>query len=253
MHIEMMKNEAAKSIALPAPPASRRPQRRAWRPASILQVMTLVLWLGCWVVGIIGLRLHYRWPIPAAKPPELMQAELMTVQVTQDPTVLADALPPSPDLDPPPPPVPAAAAPAAPALAAVAEPAPAIAFALPVEGPTQKVDAPHADFARPAATTAPASGRPAAPAVQRLTYGQGEGAQPAPDYPPDAIAAGEEGVVGIRFTVGEDGRVIDAHVVSPSRWPSLNSAALRVIQNRWRLTPGAARTFEVSIRFHINR
>ncbi len=116
-----------------------------------------------------------------------------------------------------------------------------------MEGPTRTTDAAHASPAQVAPTNN------STPPLKRLTFGQGEGAQPAPDYPTDALEAGEEGAVLIRFTVGQDGRVIGAKVASPSRWPLLNNAALQVIQDRWRFAGGAVRTYEVSIRFKINR
>lgn len=94
----------------------------------------------------------------------------------------------------------------------------------------------------------------AAPApAQTLTYGQGEGRQPAPEYPRQAVREGQEGTVRVRFTVGESGRVLAAEAIDPCPWPLLNEAALRAIRERWRFRSGAPRAYEVSIRFALAR
>ena len=136
-----------------------------------------------------------------------------------------------------------------PALVAVAEPSTAIAFALPVEGLTRIVEANQASFVRPTNPTTSL----VAPPVQPLTFGHGEGKQPAPEYPTQAMRAGQEGVVTIRFTVGENGRVPSAEAMSPSAWPLLNQAALRVVRERWRFRSGPVRLYEVSIRFQLQK
>jgi TonB family protein len=59
--------------------------------------------------------------------------------------------------------------------------------------------------------------------------------------------------VVVRMTVDEDGRVTDAEAVAPSRWPLLNSAAVRAIRTTWRFRKGPARIYEVSIEFVVNR
>jgi protein TonB len=212
----------------------------------ISQIVILVTWLVCLIIGIVGYWLPYR-VLPAPKSTEPVQAQLITVDVTKDPAIVPDAPAPAPNSAPlPPVPPQALDAPPAPPLTAIAEPA-SVQFALPVEGPTRNTDAAHASPAQIAPTIN------SAPAIKRLTFGQGEGAQPAPDYPSQALDAGEEGAVLIRFTIGQDGHVIGANVASPSRWPLLNNAALQVIQDRWRFSGGAVRTYEVSIRFKINR
>jgi TonB family protein len=89
--------------------------------------------------------------------------------------------------------------------------------------------------------------------VIQLTYGEGEGQQPAPEYPAEAIIAGDEGIVVVRFTVDEDGLVTEAKAISPSRWPVLNSAAVRAVRDTWRFKRGQRRVFDVSIEFHLNK
>jgi TonB family protein len=89
--------------------------------------------------------------------------------------------------------------------------------------------------------------------VQPLTFGQGEGRQPAPEYPRRAMQEGQEGLVGVRFTVGENGRVLTAEPIAPAPWPLLNEAALRAVRERWRFRPGPPRSYEVAIRFELKR
>jgi TonB family protein len=91
------------------------------------------------------------------------------------------------------------------------------------------------------------------PALQVIAYGQGEGRQPAPVYPWQAAREGQEGMVTVRFSVGENGRVLGAEAVTPAPWPLLNAAALGAIKERWRFQPGPARLYEVAIRFELKR
>ncbi len=209
-------------------------------------MLTLVLWVGFSVVAAMGFIMPYARPHLAKAQPEPLQVEMLNVELSNDPL---------PDLDPPsastlatPPPAEAIAEPQLPQAVAVAMPSPAIAFALPVNGPVRVVEAAQASYTRAEspshATTAPL-------AVQRLTFGQGAGKQPAPEYPIVAQDAGQEGVVSVRFVVAENGRVTAAEAVAPSPWPLLNDAALRTIRNRWRFTGGQPRAFEVAIRFML--
>jgi protein TonB len=187
--------------------------------AGLLAVATMVVWCGCVVVGLIGLRWSLKRAM-AASSAAPVDTELLNVEaIRQRP---AESSPP-------------AAAP--PDLAAVAAPSPAIAFAEPVDAPVHMVETPH---------VAPNS-------VIQLTYGEGEGEQPAPEYPSEAVRAGQEGTVVVRMTVAEDGRVTQAQAISPSPWPVLNSAAVRAVRSTWRFRRGPVRIYEVSIQFQINR
>ena len=102
---------------------------------------------------------------------------------------------------------------------------------------------------QPARSTAP----PAAPTTQQLTFGQGEGAQPAPEYPIEAQLAGQHGVVVVRFTVDKNGNVTSAQAASASPWPLLNQSAVRAVRETWHFAPGSARTYEVSIQFVLRQ
>ena len=182
-------------------------------------------------------------PTPEVPEPPPLQAEVIEVAMTNERLLpaAADSSPPPPDAPSEPPP------PDAPPLPAVAAPSPAIAFAVPVAGPVRIV---------PAARAAAGPVLPAPkPTVERLVYGQGTtAAQPQPDYPNEAKFAHQEGVVGIQFTVSPGGRVNEARVVEPSRFPLLNQSALRTVRDEWvdsRWVPG--RIYLISIRFQINQ
>jgi TonB family protein len=125
------------------------------------------------------------------------------------------------------------------------------AFALPVDGPVRVVNAAQADFSR-VVKSAPAPAAASVP-VRSIVYGQGEGRQEAPEYPRQAKRGRQEGAVGVRFSVGQNGRVVEAALSSPSPWPLLNEAALKVIRDRWRFRAGDLRVYEVFIRFELKR
>lgn len=225
--------------------------------ANDLAVFTLVVWLLCTSLGALGLLLPYARPRPPAPPDEPVIAQSLPVELTAQPAPPPDLPPPSVDpLAPPPlPPPPDAMTPppVTPAIA-VAQPNPAIAFALPVEGPTRVVEVKRAEYVRPAVTnTSVVTAAPpaSAPPAQTLTFGEGEGRQPAPEYPRLSARQGQEGVVLIRLTVGLDGGVMSAEVARASPWPLLNQAALKVVRDRWRFRGGPVRTYEVSIRFEL--
>jgi protein TonB len=135
--------------------------------------------------------------------------------------------------------------PSAPPLAAIAVPSPSIAFAQPVEA------APH-PARRPPASTPVKVAPPSPSAPRQLTYGEGEGDQPSPEYPLEAQLARQEGTVVVRFTVGPNGRVQKAEASAPSPWPLLNQSAVRAVRETWsrpparRLQPGI---YEVPIEF----
>lgn len=244
-------------LSLPDLPAAPRVRAHpALRAASstppdssltLTQVLTLVLWIGCVFVGVLGFVLHYARPLPVAPAPEPVLVERLTVELTNETPAHAEL---SPALDPlaePPPP----AALAQPQIAhpvAVAEPS-AVAFALPVDGPTIQVAAAQAAHARPAHAIAPS--RVGLPVPQALVFGEGEGRQPAPEYPARSAKLGQEGVVDIRLTVDANGRVIDTAVASPCKWSLLNDAAERTVRHRWRFSRGPVRVYDVAIRFTL--
>lgn len=235
---------------------------------TVASVLTLVLWLTCLLVGWLGFALPYARPRPPAPAAPPVQAELIKVELVHSPAPPpASVTFPPPDTTPPPPLFAPPTPPQAPQLIAVALPSPAIAFALPIEAPARIVEVNQAAFVRPApqptaiapnATPGKNLSPPTAPtapaaAVQTLTFGEGEGTQPAPRYPDTARRAGQTGTVVIRFSVGTDGRVLAAEPSAPSPWGALNREALRVVREQWRFKPGAARLCEVAIRFELKK
>ena len=204
---------------------------------SVVPVLTFVIWSVCLGVGVLGLRLPYAHPRSRARAPEppvqALQVELKTKTLPREteklatgPTMLPmDSLVPAP--------------------LAVARPLPAIAFAVPVATPVRIVPLGQADYSRP---TPPV---PQPPRVQTLTFGEGEGRQPAPEYPRRALQERQQGVVVIRFVVGENGRVSSAEATQPCAWPVLNEAALRTVRERWQFPAGVLRVYEIAIRFQL--
>ena len=215
----------------------------------MLQLITLVLWTGCAAVGGLGVVLHYQRPKPPIVEAPALVAEVLQVQLDNSPvpqierTTPENLMEPAPLFAPAPPPN-------APPLLAVADPA-AVAFAMPVDGPVQVVDAKYAAHSRREETAVPAS--PVAPPVQSIVYGQGEGRQPAPEYPWQAKREGQEGTVVVQMLVDEAGRVLQAQAVKPSPWPLLNDAALRAVRKGWKFRRGEQRLYEVAIRFELKK
>ena len=59
-----------------------------------------------------------------------------------------------------------------------------------------------------------------------------------PDYPSASRRLGEEGSVVLELTVGEDGKIADAKVITSSGFPRLDEAAVKEALRRWRFNPG---------------
>jgi protein TonB len=57
------------------------------------------------------------------------------------------------------------------------------------------------------------------------------------DYPDASRRAGEEGVTGVRVTVGTDGRVSACSVTRSSGFSRLDERACQIAQRRWRFKP----------------
>ncbi len=198
--------------------------------AGLLPVATMVLWCACLAVGVIGLPTPLRRSAPAVEPPPI-DAELLNVEaMNRRPTVAENppSAPASPaDMSAPPP------------QPIMAPPSPAITFAEAVKAPVHAVETPEIVSTHPS--------------IIQLTFGEGEGRQPPPEYPDEARFAGQEGTVVVRMTVEEDGRVSDASAFSHCPWPILNNAAVHAVRTTWRFPNGPVRSYEVSIQFQLNR
>jgi protein TonB len=216
---------------------------------SLLEVSTLVLWSSCALFAVAGALLSYSQPKTPPPAPPPVGAELLKVELTESPVLETAALQTSKALELPPRTTPVSVPNPAPDLVPLASPQ-QVNFAVPVADPPV-VPVARINPIQSASTPVNSASSSPAEAVRKLTYGEGEGRQPAPDYPARARRQGEQGTVAVRFTVAEDGRVLQAEAVQPSPWPLLNEAALRVIRERWRFHPGVARVYEVSIRFQL--
>ena len=94
----------------------------------------------------------------------------------------------------------------------------------------------------PPRVVAPAPAPPAPPAPPAIP---GTAPQPVArtftvspdDYPDASRRAGEEGVTGIRVTVGTDGKVSDCSVTRSSGFPRLDEKACQIAERRWRFKP----------------
>ncbi|MDR2844891.1 MAG: hypothetical protein LBV28_02225, partial [Puniceicoccales bacterium] len=164
------------------------------RPAFV-SLWTLVIWGCCSAVVVTGIAAPPVRFVAGQKTVDSIPATLIKVELTND--VTAEAAAPAEDYSPLPLTLPEAATPPALALpeaplaTPVADPA-HVAFALPIEGPTLLVPVAQAAYAAPPPPKEPTPDAPPAPMVpgavpQRLIYGQGQGRQPAPDYPYQAI------------------------------------------------------------------
>ncbi len=220
--------------------------------SALVPMLTLVLWLGCASVGVAGFVLPYLRPQPPAPVPPPVLAEFVKVELTGAPPPPANPAPALTELSKPPPLDRPPALPPPPELIPVAAPSPRIAFAVPVVAPARVVPVAQAAF-RTEVTPSAVETTAAPPAPQQLTFGQGEGRQPLPEYPREALRAGQEGTVTLRLTANEQGRVMAAEVHESSSWPLLDLAALRAAKSRWRFTPGPVRAYEVAIRFQLNK
>ena len=218
------------------------------KEARLTPIATLVIWTTWLAVGIAGLLLPYPRPIAPPRPPAPVLARIINVQVTEQtrpPPDVRQPLPQQPEVDEPSPPPPPGqlALPAAPQMAEIAVPAPAVAFAVPTTQPARVVPPSQVTTARPAPVAA------VTPEVRHLTYGVGEGVQPAPDYPIEAQLDEEQGTVVIRLEVAEDGHVTSARAISPCPWPLLNQSALRAVRQTWQFAPGPIRSYDVAIQY----
>lgn len=75
--------------------------------------------------------------------------------------------------------------------------------------------------------------RPVEPLVSLFSEG---------DYPPAALKAEKQGLVGVRLTIGRSGRIGRCAIVRTSRSPTLDAATCRILVGRARYRPALDRT-----------
>ncbi|HEU5080490.1 MAG TPA: TonB family protein [Opitutaceae bacterium] len=228
---------------------ARQPKRGQDVSVSLGSIGVLVAWSLCAAVSLCALvpahrRVMASTPTKAAVKPVTLEVKLTDRAFAQDPQQSSAPPPPSAEALP---------SPDVPPMVAVAEPSPAIAFAVPVEGPVRVV--PLAQAAHVSASDRNATNASGATSAkpQTLVFGQGEGVQPAPAYPPRAAKLFQEGTVLVRLTVDENGNVVSAAAEQPCVWPLLNEAAVRTVEQKWHFRPGALRVFDVSIHFRLKK
>ncbi len=118
----------------------------------------------------------------------------------------------------------------------------------PTESPRNSITEPVRTPAKPTETTVPISEIP--PRVVAST-------QTGPTYPAISRWLREEGSVRLRLTIGIDGSVIDASVVSSSGFQRLDEAAMRWVRRNWRYEPAMRgdmpieATSEVTLTFRL--
>jgi protein TonB len=241
----------------PAPAASEAPllvAEPSYRDPAITEgaehlvpLTTLVLWLGCVVVGVAGLVLHYPLPELLAKAPAPAPVQAVNVNISLS-QASASAAPPAAGLAPPaestPPPAQSAPPPPTPEPPAALSAPPLENLAVPIAAPAFAV--PVKPRPQPAPAAPP---RPSGP--QRIVFGQGEGLQPAPLYPREAVIDRIQGTVVIRFTVRTDGSVQNPQISQPCSSALLNQAALRAVRETWHFPSGPVRQYEVAIQFEL--
>lgn len=222
-----------------------QPKRAKDVPVSLHAIGLLVAWVMCAAVSLLALVPAHHRVMASASAPVAIKPVTLEVKLTD--RSVNDSIQPST----PPPPASADPMPDVPLAPAVAEPSSAIAFAVPVEGPVRVVALANAGH-----SASPNRGTVSGvrgPQPQTLVFGQGEGVQPAPAYPPRAAKLFQEGVVVVRMTVDANGQVISAAAEQPCAWPLLNEAAVRTVEQKWRFSPGTVRVFDVSIHFRLKK
>lgn len=150
-------------------------------------------------------------------------------------TVNIEEQAPPPDEPPPPPPkledIPPYVPPPDVQIESSAPPPPTISTQSAVPQPQPTVAPP----APPPAPPAPPAIAPTAPQAIARTFQVSE-----EDYPDASRRAGEEGITGVRVTVGTDGRVSACQVTRSSGFSRLDERACQIAQRRWRFKPATA-------------
>lgn len=212
---------------------------------------TLAVWSSVALVGWVGKTRVAAPPAPpAAVAEQALVVETLSLHLeteTRDAGRAGSREAESPPETPPP----LSAAPESPAPVTVAPPGAIPAFAVAVHGPVTCAARAASASASAVRVSGAGAGVRTAPPVETLTFGAGDGAQPAPDYPREARRKGREGDVTVRFSVNSAGGVAETLLVAPSPWHELNRAAENTIRTRWRFAPGRARLYEITIRFRL--
>lgn len=129
-------------------------------------------------------------------------------------------------------------------VVAAADPT-SVAFAVPVQGAVAVAPAAHLATPPPPTTHAP-------PPATKFNPGVADGGtHPPPKYPGIAQRNHYEGTVSVEFVVDPTGQITSAKIRKSSGFPVLDEAALEVVKNQWRLTPGSERTYYWDCTFRL--
>ena len=212
----------------------------------MLSLFSFVLWLVFATAGVAGLKLRYPQPLTTQKVRPPVTVERLDVNIVKSAQrnspklqITQKQIVPEPQL---------VASPPLPSLLPIADPKLNVPFPLAVKGPSKITEAIKA-----VSTAAQATQTAKSAPIEHLTFGEGEGDQPAPEYPREAKLAHEEGNVIVQMTIGENGDVTDAKVTSPCPWPILNQAALRVVRDTWHFEKGPVRYKDIEFVFEIHQ
>ncbi|WP_199553908.1 energy transducer TonB [Sandaracinobacteroides hominis] len=182
-------------------------------------------WISVILVGILHVLLGYALISGLAiKAVKVITGPLEAVNIEEQAPPPEEAPPPPPKLEDIPPYVP----PPDVQIETSAPPPPTISVQSAVPQPQPTV-APPAPPAPPPAPVV-AAPTPAQPIARTFAVSP-------EDYPDASRRAGEEGVTGIRVTIGADGRVSACSVVRPSGFTRLDEKACQIAQRRWRFKP----------------
>lgn len=236
-----------------------------------IQITTLSGWLACSVGYVAGFRIPQTWQLHFPEKPKPMQvihqidftlgspllaAENTTEAANLPPSHPSDSTPQTQELpsEPTPPEMVSPAPPTMPELATIA--------ALPdiPEIPAQVIRKVANRVASPSSNKTNSEKKPtstnnsntAPSTATNLTFGNGAGRQPSPQYPYQARRANQQGTVVIEFIVGMDGRVLSAWVKSPCAWPLLNNSALSTVRSSWKFPSGSPRRYRIPIVFRLS-
>jgi protein TonB len=213
----------------------------------MLSVVTAVLWMVFASAGIAGLRMQYQQPQTFQKVRAPITAERLNVNVVKSEPRGSPRIEVAPKQALPEPKL--VAAPPPPSLLPVADPKLSVPFPVAVKGPSRVVEPSKAVPSQRQATPAAAKSSE----VEHLTFGEGEGDQPAPEYPREAKLAHQQGNVTVEMTIGENGDVTDTQVTSPCPWPILNQAALRAVRDTWHFEKGPVRYKDIEFVFELHQ
>ncbi|MBS0576802.1 MAG: TonB family protein [Proteobacteria bacterium] len=98
--------------------------------------------------------------------------------------------------------------------------------------------------------SAPVAASPVSTA-QRVQAAAGPSFTPAPEYPPEEMAAGHAGQVLVQLVMSPDGAVVAASIAKSSGYPKLDEAALAAAK-AWRIPAAAGRTIDVPLTFSVH-